>query len=295
MITIKRELCKRSHGYNIPGVLIKIFFLKTHNMDALPELVKATVSLACASGRTLSWKIQEGEKGTLVQLVWSGKQKGKEERWSEKQEERWSEKQEERPSGSGLVGCVVRRRVSPSRARRNARRRQAFLEKQAAQKEGLSVGVCVGKVEEEVVGGQTGNVHAEERAEHVVGGDGGVGGGGGGVSGDDDGVCDDVVSSEENGVSSDGEEVVDLAGCSRAVDEKRVGEHGVRFGVDGFGEGWTPVGRRQKRKWDLEIGGGLRVPEEARVELQGRLGLQVQEGRVRWWDPISTRTRNRFK
>ena len=58
----------------------------------------------------------------------------------------------------------------------------------------------------------------------------------------------------------------------------------MRFGVDGFGEGWTPVGRRrQKRKRDLEIGGGLRVPEEARVdnlELQGMLGLQVQEGRV---------------
>ena len=89
--------------------------------------------------------------------------------------------------------------------------------------------------------------------------------------------------------------VVDLAGCSWAVDEKRVGEHGVRFGVDGFGEGWTPVGRRQKRKRDLEIGVGLRVLEEARVELQGRPGLQVQEGRVQSWDPISSRTRNRFK
>ena len=83
-----------------------------------------------------------------------------------------------------------------------------------------------------------------------------------GVSGDDDdGVSDeDVVSSEESGVSSDGEEVVDLAGCSRVVYEKRVGEHGVRFGVDGFGEDWTPVRRRrQKGKRDLEIGGGLRV------------------------------------
>ena len=171
----------------------------------------------------------------------------------------------------------MRRRVSLSRAHRNARRRQAFLEKQAAQKE---VGVCVGKAEEEVAGGQTGNVHAEERAEHVVGGGGDDGVSGDdddGVSGDGDGVCDVV--------SSDGEEVVDLAGCSQAVDEKRVGEHGVRFGVDGFGEGWTPVGRRQKRKRDLEIG----------VELQGRPVLQVQEGRVRWWDPISTRTRNRFK
>ena len=114
-------------------------------MDALPELVKAAVSLACASGRTLSWKIQEGEKGTLVQLVWSGKQEGK-------KEERWSGKQEERPSASGLVGCFVRRRVSPSRAHRNARCRQAFLEKQAAQKEGLSVGVCVGRLKKKLRG-----------------------------------------------------------------------------------------------------------------------------------------------
>ena len=200
---------------------------------------------------------------------------------------------EERPSASGLVGCLVRRRVSPSRARRDARRRQAFLEKQAAQK-GLGVGVCVGKAEEEVGGVQTGNV--EERAEHVVGGDDD-----GGVSVDDDGGVsgDDDVSSEESGVSSDGEEVVDLAGCSRAMYEKRDGEHGVRFGVDGFGEGWTPVRRRrQKGKRDLEIGGGLRVPEGAWVdylELQGRPGLQVQEGRVQWWEPISTRTRSRFK
>ena len=130
-------------------------------------------------------------------------------------------------------------------------------------------------------------MHAEERAEHVVGGDGGVGDGGGGVSGDnddgvsgddDDGVSDDVVSSDESGVSSDGEEVVDLAGCSRAVDEKRVGEHGVRFGVDWFGEGWTPVGRRQKRKRDLEIGGGLRVLEEARWSCKGGWGYRCRRG-----------------
>ena len=40
--------------------------------------------------------------------------------------------------------------------------------------------------------------------------------------------------------------------------EKRDGEHGMRFGVDGFVEGWTPVrSRRQKGKRDLEIGGGV--------------------------------------
>ena len=45
-----------------------------------------------------------------------------------------------------------------------------------------------------------------------------------------------------------------------AVHEKRDGEHGVRFGMDGFGEGWTPVRRRrQNGKRDLEMG-GLRLP-----------------------------------
>ena len=28
------------------------------------------------------------------------------------------------------------------------------------------------------------------------------------------------------------------------------------------------------------------------LEVQGRPGLQVQEGRVRWWEPISTHTRS---
>ena len=42
----------------------------------------------------------------------------------------------------------------------------------------------------------------------------------------------------------------------------------MRFGLDGFGEGWTLVRRRrQKGKRDLEIGGGLRVPEGARITL----------------------------
>ena len=48
---------------------------------------------------------------------------------------------------------------------------------------------------------------------------------------------------------------------------------------------------------EILIGGGLRVPEGAWVdylEVQGRPGLQVQEGRVRWWEPISTRTRSSF-
>jgi hypothetical protein len=39
-------------------------------MDYLPELVKAALSTACQSGRSLSWKVQENNKGILIQLVW---------------------------------------------------------------------------------------------------------------------------------------------------------------------------------------------------------------------------------
>ena len=39
-------------------------------MDQLPELVKAALSSAYQSGRSLSWKVQENNKGILIQLVW---------------------------------------------------------------------------------------------------------------------------------------------------------------------------------------------------------------------------------
>ena len=36
----------------------------------LPDLVAKAVISACNLARKLSWKIQESEKGTLIQLVW---------------------------------------------------------------------------------------------------------------------------------------------------------------------------------------------------------------------------------
>ena len=39
-------------------------------MEKLPDLVKAALSSACNSGKILSWKVQESDKGTLIQLVW---------------------------------------------------------------------------------------------------------------------------------------------------------------------------------------------------------------------------------
>ena len=36
----------------------------------LPDIVAKVIAAAAGSGRKLSWKIQDSEKGTLVQLVW---------------------------------------------------------------------------------------------------------------------------------------------------------------------------------------------------------------------------------
>ena len=39
-------------------------------MDKLPDLVKSALTAACNSGKALSWKVQESDKGALIQLVW---------------------------------------------------------------------------------------------------------------------------------------------------------------------------------------------------------------------------------
>ena len=39
-------------------------------MDKLPDLVKSALTAACNSGKALSWKVQESDKGILIQLVW---------------------------------------------------------------------------------------------------------------------------------------------------------------------------------------------------------------------------------
>ena len=39
-------------------------------MDKLPDLVKSALTAACNSGKALSWKVQESDKWTLIQLVW---------------------------------------------------------------------------------------------------------------------------------------------------------------------------------------------------------------------------------
>ncbi len=47
--------------------------IRDHSLNAkmvLPELVQKAIDSACTTGRYLSWKLQEREKGTLIQLLW---------------------------------------------------------------------------------------------------------------------------------------------------------------------------------------------------------------------------------
>ena len=44
--------------------------LKMTRKNGAPGFSRKAVISACSSGRKLSWKIQESEKGTLIQLVW---------------------------------------------------------------------------------------------------------------------------------------------------------------------------------------------------------------------------------
>ena len=109
-------------------------------MDQLPELVKSAISAACNSGKSLSWKVQEGNKGILIQLVWkpepdynssSGNTIGVCSNWRGKCRTTKSLSAESRNADSKSSNASQpskKKRVSPSKARRNARRLQAFLE-----------------------------------------------------------------------------------------------------------------------------------------------------------------------
>ena len=95
-------------------------------MDLLPELLKTALTSACNSGRSLSWKLQESVRGTFIQLVWKhepetspdcGKPTGVGSNW----------KRSVVPKDPGKP--ARKKRISPSKARRNASRLQAFLVK----------------------------------------------------------------------------------------------------------------------------------------------------------------------
>ena len=128
-------------------------------MDQIPELVKAALSSACQSGRSLSWKVQENNKGILIQLVWKAEPVscpagGNAIRVGSNWKTDQPEAEPVKYTGSGNateagsirksgLQCFVndnqssnaahnlprKKRICPSRARRNAKRLQAFLDR----------------------------------------------------------------------------------------------------------------------------------------------------------------------
>ena len=94
------------------------------NMEAekLPELVVSAIKSACASGKKLSWKIQESDRGMLVQLVWKPARISSAVSLSTvKVVSNWSNQ----------------KRKSPSRLRRDAKRLQSFQMAKLATKQSI--------------------------------------------------------------------------------------------------------------------------------------------------------------
>ena len=81
----------------------------------LPEILKAAISSACQSGRDLSWKIQEGKKGTLIQMIWDPQPKV----LSEKSNEVRSIRNKTHPSSNMSAGDGHKKRLPPSKVKRN--------------------------------------------------------------------------------------------------------------------------------------------------------------------------------
>ena len=91
----------------------------------LPELVSSAIESAIASQRPLSWKVQESNKGTLIQLVWKSPTSScvrVRSRPTERVRSKWN------PPASQPHNNKISKK-SPSRIRRNAKRLQTFLEK----------------------------------------------------------------------------------------------------------------------------------------------------------------------
>ena len=98
----------------------------------LPELVKKAIISACESGRKLSWKIQENDRGTLVQLVWKPEPflVGNSSKNSEASSN-WNLAARNCP----WTAQKSKKQHPPSRLRRNARRLASFIEKKQAAQE----------------------------------------------------------------------------------------------------------------------------------------------------------------
>ena len=106
----------------------------------LLELVAKAITSAVSSGRKLSWKIQDNQRGTLVQLVWKNDSVTAGDPSGGVEEATIgvaapAVDSARRPGGvSGMQ--TPRRNIPPSRKRRNARRLQDLISTETTQSVG---------------------------------------------------------------------------------------------------------------------------------------------------------------
>ena len=125
-------------------------------MEQLPEVVKAAITAACNSGRTLSWKVQEDGRGTLIQLVW------KPVCADTKVCSNWNARKRcPDLTTSGKLVSSKPKKLTPSRARRNARRLQAFLERKQSAAQPVSERMDPNELQPAPLDHQTEQAHQE--------------------------------------------------------------------------------------------------------------------------------------
>ena len=264
-------------------------------MDQLPELVKCALFSACNSGKSLSWKVQENKQGILIQLVW----KSEPERCSASGSTTrvgsiWkSQLRKSEPCNSDTgktngvhsnrisnvdcnsvtVSCNAgkisrKKKISPSRARRNARRLQAFLERKRSPT--LDSHVVQKELDSTISVSQDNNVVQESNVDQD----------------------EDLKSFLDKEVSC-----VDFS--------INKGETGLTLDLNSGESMWTPVHvLKPSNGTDFEKTDSVLSAEEL-SDLDGieflshasndAPGVVLMKGSLRVWTPVAARTRSRLK
>ena len=131
-------------------------------LPELPELLATAIASAVTSGRRLSWKIQENQRGTLIQLVWKNDSAVAVGSVNAKVGINWSEASTHSARTPSGGNSTQHKSVPPSRKRRNARRLQNFLLKK---RRGVNIDCAV----EHITPPRPGGVHRARADDQNIG------------------------------------------------------------------------------------------------------------------------------
>ena len=252
-------------------------------MDQLPDLVKSALSAACKSGKSLSWKIQENRKGTLVQLVWKeqvpksvtvDRAARVSSIWKPGQQNVDQFQPRSNSVGSNEDKPARKTRNCPSRLRRNAMRLQAFLERKQ-QEVLLSSPATYQKSESQPQSVQS---VLKVNADSV----------------------DTIVANKVNDLKSQLDEEVDCVDFS-----VKQGEPGLTLEMNCGDSVWTPV--NVKKPTGIALGADTSEFLSAAIlddmddvvfrshEVDDSPGFVLKKGSLEVWTPVASRTRSRQK